>query len=106
MPSRPRASRNGHAGAGHARGTSLEQALGVKRSMVSLGLLALTALPLAALAGDVKRAPMAVAITQPLPTLMPGAGRAYPALPESGLMVLVGTGLLGLAAIVRRTTGV
>jgi hypothetical protein len=88
------------------RGTSIEQAWGVKRSIVSLGLLVLIALPLAAIAGDVATAPMAVAITQPLPKLMPGSGLAYPALPESGLMVLVGSGLLGLAAIVRRTTGV
>lgn len=78
----------------------------MKRSIVSVGLLALTALPLAAIAGDVDTAPMAVAITQPLPELMPGARLAYPALPESGLMVLVGSALLGLAAIVRRTTGV
>jgi hypothetical protein len=69
--------------------------------------MALIVLPLAAIAADVNEAPIAVALTQPLPKLMPGtAGLADPALPESGLLVLVGSGLLGLAAIVRRTTGV
>jgi hypothetical protein len=51
------------------------------------------------------QSPVPVAIAQPLaaigPELMPSD---TPILPESGLLVLVGSALMGLAAIVRRTT--
>jgi hypothetical protein len=50
-----------------------------------------------------------MAITQPLGTMAatPFAGDGQPRpVPECGLIVLVGSGLLGLAAVVRRTTGV
>jgi hypothetical protein len=50
-----------------------------------------------------------MAITQPLGTMtttpFDDDDHSGP-VPESGLIVLVGTGLLGLAAIVRRTTGI
>ena len=48
--------------------------------------------------------PAPVAITQPLGAISasPLFGRAT--LPEFGLLVLVGMGLMGLAAIVRRNT--
>jgi hypothetical protein len=62
-------------------------------------------LPLAAAVSAEPAAPPAVpvAITQPLAAIGPfGSGTAL--LPESGLLLLVGTGLMGLAAIVRRTT--
>jgi hypothetical protein len=51
---------------------------------------------------------MPVAIVQPLATTplvsMPRQDKSNPMLPESGMLVLVGTSLLGLAALVRRTT--
>ena len=49
--------------------------------------------------------PVPVAIAQPLGTIGPEMlAPATPILPEAGLLVLVGTGLMGLAAIVRRAT--
>jgi hypothetical protein len=54
---------------------------------------------------------MPVAIAQPLGAMDGGPlvavrpnARAHAMLPEAGLLVLVGAGLLGLASIVRRTT--
>lgn len=44
-----------------------------------------------------------VAIAQPLVTVSPFNG-GTPMIPESGLLVLVGSGLMGLASIVRKTT--
>jgi hypothetical protein len=67
----------------------------------------LNALPLKA----VPPAQMPVAIAQPLGAMeggplaaVPGATRAHAMLPESGLLVLVGSALLGLASVVRKTT--
>lgn len=48
--------------------------------------------------------PVPVAITQPLAAMGPLASGRTPLLPESGLLMLIGSGLMGLAAIVRRTT--
>jgi hypothetical protein len=46
-----------------------------------------------------------VAIAQPLGAISPEIVPSdTPILPEAGLLVLVGTALMGLAAIVRRTT--
>jgi hypothetical protein len=46
-----------------------------------------------------------VAIAQPLGAIGPKIVTSdTPILPESGLLMLVGSGLMGLAAIVRRTT--
>jgi hypothetical protein len=49
--------------------------------------------------------PMPVAIAQPLSAISPEMVPSdTPVLPESGLLILVGTALMGLASIVRRTT--
>ena len=63
----------------------------------------------AAVSTDTTRTPEApVAITQPVGyfgTLL-GYVPASPVLPESGLIMLVGTALLGLGSVVRRSTRV
>ena len=74
------------------------------------GLLMVALLPVAAAVSAepaMPPAPVPMAIAQPLGALGTTASGAIgsPMLPESGLMVLVGTGLLGLAAVLRRTTG-
>ena len=79
----------------------------MRRAATTTGLLMMAILPLAVAvsAEPSTQTPMPVAIAQPLgaisPEIVPGDS---PILPESGLLMLVGTGLLGLAAIVRRTT--
>jgi hypothetical protein len=75
--------------------------------VITIGLVTL-ALPVAATAvpPDPASRPMPVAIAQPLAAmnapLRPATASA--ALPETGLLVLVGAGLMGLATIVRRAT--
>jgi hypothetical protein len=74
------------------------------------GLLMVALLPVAAAVSAepaTTPAPVPMAIAQPLGALGTAAGGPIGGamLPESGLMVLVGTGLLGLAAVLRRTTG-
>jgi hypothetical protein len=79
----------------------------MRRAATTTGLLIVALLPVAAAVGAEPAAstPVPVAIAQPLGAIssemVPGNA---PILPESGLLILVGTGLMGLAAIVRRTT--
>lgn len=79
----------------------------MRRAGITTGLLMVALLPVAAaVSAEPSTTPAPVAIAQPLVTIGPfGAGGA-PVLPESGLLVLVGSGLMGLAAIVRRATRV
>ena len=80
---------------------------GMRRVVISAGLLVLALLPVVAAVSPEQppQAPMPVAIAQPLAVMPSPLGTpAAPLLPESGLLVLVGTGLMGLAAVVRRTT--
>jgi hypothetical protein len=69
------------------------------------GFLMLALLPVAAAVSPEAVTPdVPVAIAQPIAEMpLPGAGSRR-LLPEPGLLVLVGTGLMGLAAIVRRST--
>jgi hypothetical protein len=63
----------------------------------------------AAVSTDAAPAPDApVAMTQPVGNIarILGSRSTTPFLPESGMIMLVGTGLLGLGAIVRRSTRV
>jgi hypothetical protein len=83
----------------------------MRRSWIPLAgvLLILITLPVAAAIPPEAVAPdnMAMAITQPLsgvPSSPILGGDADGRLPESGLIVLVGTALMGLASIVRRST--
>jgi hypothetical protein len=78
-----------------------------RRVVITVGLLTMALLPVAAAvsAEPNSATPMPVAIAQPLGThgtdiLTPDT----PILPESGLLMLVGSALMGLGAIVRRTT--
>jgi hypothetical protein len=90
----------------------------VRQTIMTAGLLGVALLPLAGAVSPeatptVNPPPqhMPVAIAQPLAAMdggtlvaVPGARAADAMLPESGMLVLVGTALMGLAAIVRRTT--
>lgn len=58
----------------------------MRRIALSIGLIVFTMFPLAA-------------------AVSPASTQAV-AVPEPGLLIMVGTGLLGLASVVRRTTGV
>jgi hypothetical protein len=78
---------------------------GIRRAAATIGLLVTALLPVAA-AVSPEAAPPAdvpVAITQPIGTFAPFLPRGT-TLPESGMTILVGSGLLGLAAILRKTT--
>ncbi len=79
---------------------------GIRRVAVTAGFLVLALLPVAAAVSPeaVPETAVPVAIAQPLAMPLLTKRDAEPILPESGLLVLVGTGLMGLAAIVRRTT--
>lgn len=76
------------------------------RVATTIGFLVLALLPVAAAVSPGAGSPTAVpvAIAQPLPMSMVSAGHHRAVLPESGLLILVGGGLLGLGAIMRRTT--
>lgn len=80
---------------------------GIRRAATTAGFLVMALLPVAAAVSPDPAPPstVPVAITQPLGNLATGLAPAgAPVLPESGLIVLVGSGLLGLAALMRRTT--
>lgn len=91
---------------------------GMRKVITTTGFLGLALLPLiGAVSPDapppVNAAPprVPVAIAQPLAAMDGGALVAMPSspvvdamLPEPGLLVLVGSALMGLAAVVRRTT--
>jgi hypothetical protein len=72
------------------------------------GFLVLALLPVAAAVSPDAPDPAAVpvAITQPVTMSLLPTHEGRGVLPESGLLVLVGSALMGLAAIVRRTTKV
>jgi len=79
----------------------------MRRAATTTGLLIMAFLPVAAAvsAEPSSQTQVPVAIAQPLGTM--GAEIVpsdTPILPETGLLMLVGSGLMGLAAIVRRTT--
>lgn len=87
----------------------------LQRVARTTGLLGLAMLPLVAAVSATDGAPPAgdpvaqprvpVAIAQPLAAIdRPLVGAGEPLIPESGLLVLVGSALLGLASVVRRTT--
>jgi hypothetical protein len=90
----------------------------MRKAITTTGLLGLALLPIigavspdAASPKQTTSSPVPVAIAQPLAAMNGGALVALPAspvadamLPESGMLVLVGSALMGLAAIVRRTT--
>ena len=79
----------------------------MRRAATTTGLLIMAFLPVAAAVSAEPSAQTAVpvAVAQPLgaigPEIVPGDTSI---LSESGLLMLVGSGLMGLAAIVRRTT--
>jgi hypothetical protein len=77
----------------------------LRRAGTTAGLLIVALLPVAAaVSAEPATGDAPVAIAQPLVTLTPLGSNPAPLLPETGLLLLVGTGLMGLAAIVRRTT--
>ena len=93
---------------------------GMRRAITTMGFLCLALLPMmAAVPPDtaassldpLKPSPMPVAIAQPLGSMEAGPlaavgvkTRANAMIPEPGMLVLVGSALLGLATVVRRTT--
>jgi len=89
---------------------------GIRKLMITTAMLAVALLPMIAAvspeaAPSVPDSPVSVAIAQPL-AAMDGAsivavsrrGKSNPMLTESGMLVLVGSSLLALAALVRRAT--
>lgn len=76
----------------------------MRRAGATAGLLITAMLPVAAAVSAEPATPSPVAIAQPLAAIAPLGSSETPLLPESGLLLLVGTGLMGLAAVVRRTT--
>ena len=90
---------------------------GMRKAITTTGFLGLALLPiLGAVSPDPVPPPAApqgvpVAIAQPLAAMKSGSLVAIPSspvadamLPETGMLVLVGSALMGLAAVVRRTT--
>ncbi len=89
---------------------------GMLKLIMTTAMLAVALLPMIAAVSpeapaSTRDSPVSVAIAQPLPAihgapLVAGqrSDRSNPMLPESGMLVLVGASLLGLAALVRRTT--
>jgi hypothetical protein len=88
----------------------------MRKAITTAGLLGLALLPIAGAvspeAAPSSQAPprVPVAIAQPLAAMetgplvaMPATARTRARLPESAMLVLVGTTLLGLGAVVRRT---
>jgi hypothetical protein len=88
----------------------------MRNMMVTAGLVLMALIPMAATPSDQpvpphdQSSPVPVAIAQPLAAMDTGVLVAIPSrrsgarLPESGMLVLVGSALMGLAAIVRKTT--
>ena len=90
---------------------------GMRQAMTTAGFLGLALLPIIGAVSPEAVPPHAppqgvpVAIAQPLAAMEHGSLVAIPSspvaeamLPESGMLVLVGSALMGLAAVVRRTT--
>jgi hypothetical protein len=79
----------------------------IRRVTTTAGFLFLALLPVAAaVSPETPPSAVPVAITQPLTMSLWPTRDMHPMLPESGLLVLIGGGLMGLAAVVRRTTKV
>jgi hypothetical protein len=78
------------------------------RAAVTIGVLVLALLPMtAAVARETSATPeIPVAITQPVGDFARILGSSSSSIPDAGLIMLVGSGLLGLGAIVRRSTRV
>ena len=89
----------------------------MRKLMITTAMLTMALLPMIAAVSPettttaARDSSVSVAIAQPL-AVMDGAplvavsrrDKSNPMLPESGMLVLVGSSLLGLAALVRRTT--
>jgi hypothetical protein len=80
----------------------------MRRTAVMIGVLVAALLPIAATVSTSAATPdeIPVAITQPMGRISRtlGPSSAVPVLPETGMMMLVGTGLLGLGTVARRST--
>jgi hypothetical protein len=87
---------------------------GLRNLIATTGLLVMALLPMVAAVSPEAAPPardraLPVAIAQPLAAvdglpMVTVGGKGFAMLPEPGMLVLVGAALLGLAAIVRRTT--
>lgn len=79
---------------------------GMRRIGLTAGFLVLALLPIVAAVSPeaVAPTPVPVAIAQPLIGGSPMFHRISPVLPETGLLLLVGGGLLALGAVVRKVT--
>jgi hypothetical protein len=81
----------------------------MRRTATTIGVLMVALLPvMAAVSPEAASAPeVPVAITQPVGNLAKVIGQSTtPVLPETGMILLVGSALLGLGTIVRRSTRV
>jgi len=81
----------------------------IRRTAFTIGLLVIALLPVAAAVSTDAATPdeIPVAITQPIAHITRALGTSSsPVLSESGMMLLVGSGLLGLGGVVRRSTRV
>jgi hypothetical protein len=82
----------------------------MRRAALTIGALVMALLPMTAAVSTDAATPdeIPVAITQPIGhiTSALGTSSASPVLPESAMMLLVGSGLLGLGTVVRRSTRV
>ena len=88
----------------------------MRNTLTTLGLFSLALMPLIAAVppeppNRQRDSALPVAIVQPLAGMeagplvfLPGYNATQPILPESGLLIIVGSAMLGLATIVRRTT--
>lgn len=82
----------------------------LRRAIFTAGIFSLALLPIiGAVAPNDSQAinapsRMPVAIAQPLAAALPSDTASDAMLPESGMLLLVGTALMGLAFLVRRTT--
>jgi hypothetical protein len=72
--------------------------------MTAVLLTALLPVTAAVSAAPAERSPVQVALAQPLGALGPLAAVHRRVLPEPGLLMLIGGGLMGLGALVRRAT--
>ena len=81
----------------------------MRRAATTIGVLVVALLPMmAAVSPEAASAPeVPVAITQPVANIAKVIGKSTtPVLPEAGMIMLVGSGLLGLGTLVRRSTRV
>jgi hypothetical protein len=78
----------------------------IRRTVMTMGVLVVALLPVTAAVSTDAATPdeIPVAITQPIGHLASAFGTSGPVLPETAMMMIAGTGLLGLGTIVRRST--